>query len=302
MTAPVTRAAHAKLNVFLRVIAAREDGYHDLESLVLPLDLADAVVVTPADSLRVDVRSERDGLADAVRAGGMNLGLVSALALAEICDAPGRGAAIEIVKRIPVAAGLGGGSADAAAVLLALNELWGCALDRDALLVIGERIGSDVPAMLAGEPVLVRGRGERLERVHVSTTHWAVHPFDFPTRSPDAYRWWDEDGAPTGPDPGALIAAAESGNLELLGSALYNDLQAPVAARHPEVAEVRDAFLEAGALGAVMSGSGPTVVALARHLGHADRLAEAVPGSIVVSGPPPTDHPARDNRLRSGVV
>jgi 4-diphosphocytidyl-2-C-methyl-D-erythritol kinase len=286
MTRPVTRAAHAKLNVFLRVLGAREDGYHDLESLVLPLDLADTVSVAPADGLTVDVRNDREGLADAVRAGGMNLGLVAALALAEICDAPGRGAAIEIVKRIPVAAGLGGGSADAAAVVLALDELWGCGLDRDALFVLGERIGSDVPAMLADEPVLMRGRGERLAPVHVLTMHWAVHPFDFPTRSPDAYRWWDEDGGSTGPDPGALIAAAESGNVELLGHALYNDLEAPVATRHPEIARVRDAFLEAGALGAVMSGSGPTVVALARHLGHADRLAQAVPGSFVVSGPP----------------
>jgi 4-diphosphocytidyl-2-C-methyl-D-erythritol kinase len=286
VTDGVARAAHAKLNVFLRVLGTRDDGYHDLESLVLPLDLADTVSVAPADRLTVDVRSDREGLADAVRAGGMNLGLVAALALAEICDAPGRGAAIEIVKRIPVAAGLGGGSADAAAVLLALDELWGCGLDREDLLVIGERVGSDVPAMLADEPVLMRGRGERLAPVHVLTTHWAVHPFDFPTRSPDAYRWWDEDGAATGPDPGALIAAAESGNVELLGHALFNDLEAPVAARHPETAEVRDAFLEAGALGAVMSGSGPTVVALARHLGHADRLAEAVPGSFVASGPP----------------
>jgi 4-diphosphocytidyl-2-C-methyl-D-erythritol kinase len=286
VTGRVVRAAHAKLNVFLRVLGAREDGYHDLESLVLPLDLADTVTAEPADRLTVDVRSDREELADAVRAGGMNLGLVAALALAELCDPPRRGAAIEIVKRIPVAAGLGGGSADAAAVLLALNDLWGCGLDRDALFVLGERIGSDVPAMLADEPVLMRGRGERLAPVHVLTTHWAVRPFDFPTRSPDAYRWWDEDGGSTGPDPGALIAAAESGNVELLGHALYNDLEAPVAARHPEIAAVRDAFVEAGALGAVMSGSGPTVVALARHLGHADRLVEAVPGSFVVSGPP----------------
>jgi 4-diphosphocytidyl-2-C-methyl-D-erythritol kinase len=282
----VTRSGHAKLNVFLRVIRGREDGYHELESLVLPLDLADTVTAVEADRLSVDVRSDTEGLADAVRAGGMNLGLMAALALAESCDAPRRGASLEIVKRIPVAAGLGGGSADAAAVLLALNELWGCALELDALLVIGERIGSDMPAMLVGEPVLVRGRGERIDPVRAVTTWWVVHPFDFPTRSPDAYRWWDEDGATTGPDPGALIAAAETGDLELLGSALFNDLEGPVTARHPEVGVVREALLEAGALGAVMTGSGPTVVALARHLGEADRIAAAVPGSFVVSGPP----------------
>jgi 4-diphosphocytidyl-2-C-methyl-D-erythritol kinase len=132
----------------------------------------------------------------------------------------------------------------------------------------------------------MRGRGERIAPVHVVTTWWAIKPFGFPTRSPDAYRWWDEDGGAVGPDPGALVAAAESGNEELLGHALFNDLEEPVSRRHPEIAETKRAFLEAGALGAVMSGSGPTVVALARHMGQADRLAAAVPGSFVVSGPP----------------
>lgn len=289
MTSPrprsVSRTAHAKLNVFLRVLGAREDGYHELESLILPLTLAEDVTVIEADRLRVDVRGD-GGLTGAVQAGGMNLALVAALALAESCEAAGRGAEIRIAKRIPVAAGLGGGSADAAATLLALDELWGCGLDPEALRSIGERVGSDVPAMLAGAPVVVRGRGERLHTVHVVTTWWVVRAFDFPTRSPDAYRWWDEDGGTAGPDPGALIAAAESGDLELLGHALFNDLEGPVARRHPEVAEVKRAFRDSGALGAVMSGSGPTVMALARHAEDADRLSRAVPGSFVVSGPP----------------
>jgi 4-diphosphocytidyl-2-C-methyl-D-erythritol kinase len=284
-TASVTRAANAKLNVYLRVLGARDDGYHELESLVLPVSLADEVTVEKAPRLHVDVRGE-DGVAEAVAAGGMNLALVAALALAEVCEGPAGGADIRIMKRIPVAAGLGGGSADAAAVLHALNELWGCGLDAVALGAIGARIGSDVPAMLAGEPVVVRGRGERLSPVHVLITHWAVKAFDYPTRSPDAYRWWDEDGGISGPDPGALVAAAETGNVELLGHALFNDLEGPVARRHPEIAEAKRAFLDAGALGAVMSGSGPTVVALARHAMDADRLAAAIPGSFVVSGPP----------------
>jgi 4-diphosphocytidyl-2-C-methyl-D-erythritol kinase len=281
----VTRAAPAKLNVFLRVLGARDDGYHDLESLVLPLSLADEVTVTEAEKLDVTVDAEIE-LSEGLDAGGMNLTLVAALALAEACGGLIRGAAIRIAKRIPVAAGLGGGSADAAATLLALNELWGCGLDHDGLLSIGERIGSDVPAMLAGGAVMMRGRGELIAPVHVVTTWWVVKPFGFPTRSPDAYRWWDEDGGTVGPDPGALVAAAETGNAELLGHALFNDLEAPVARRHPEISGTKRAFLEAGALGAIMSGSGPTVVALARHMGHADRLAEAVPGSFVVSGPP----------------
>ena len=281
----VIRAAPAKLNVFLRVLGARDDGYHDLESLVLPLSLADELTVTEAQTLDVIVDAEIE-LSEGLDAGGMNLSLVAALAMAEASDGPIRGAEIRIAKRIPVAAGLGGGSANAAATLLALNELWACGLDRDTLVSIAERIGSDVPAMLAGGAVMMRGRGERIAPVHVVTTWWAVKPFGFPTRSPDAYRWWDEDGGIVGPDPGALVAAAETGNDELLGHALFNDLEDPVSRRHPEIAEAKRAFLDAGALGAIMSGSGPTVVALARHMGHADRVAAAVPGSFVVSGPP----------------
>jgi 4-diphosphocytidyl-2-C-methyl-D-erythritol kinase len=273
------------LNVFLRVLGARADGYHDLESLVLPLSLADELTVTKAQALDVIVDAEIE-LSEGLDAGGMNLSLVAALAMAEACDGPIRGAEIRIAKRIPVAGGLGGGSADAAATLLALNDLWACGLDRDTLVSIAERIGSDVPAMLAGGAVMMRGRGERIAPVHLVTTWWVVKPFGFPTRSPDAYRWWDEDGAPVGPDPGALVAAAETGNVALLGHALFNDLEEPVSRRHPEIVEAKRAFLDAGALGAIMSGSGPTIVALASHMGHADRLAEAVPGSFVVSGPP----------------
>ncbi len=279
----VVREAHAKINFFLRVLGRRDDGYHELESLVVPIDLADTVIAREAAGLKVDVKGE---LAGAVAAGGMNLALMAALALAEACEAASPGASVEIVKRVPVAAGLGGGSADAAATLLALNELWDCGLDLEALLGVGERIGSDVPALLVGGAVLARGRGEQVEPVVVQPTFWALKPFDFPTRSPDAYRWWDEDGGVTGPDPGALHAAAEAGVAETLGASLFNDLEGPVARRHPEVAEVKAAFLDAGALGAVMSGSGPTIVALAKTPMQAERLAAAVPGAFVGTGSP----------------
>jgi 4-diphosphocytidyl-2-C-methyl-D-erythritol kinase len=278
------------VNVFLRVLGVREDGYHDLESLVLPISLADTVLVEEASGLEVDVRGD-PAMAAASVDGGMNLGLVAALALAESCGVS-RGAHVEIVKRIPVAAGLGGGSADAAAVLLALNELWGCGLDLESLLPIGERLGSDIPALLAGGPVIVTGRGELVEPVQVAPMWWVVRPLGFPTRSPDAYRWWDEDGAATGPSPAGLREAAERGDVEALGAALFNDLEAPVCARHPEIAAVRDALLADGALGAVMSGSGPTVVALARDHAHAEELARSYPDALVASGPP--SHAATD--------
>ena len=280
----VQRNAYAKINACLRVLGARDDGYHEVESLVLPLDLADAVTVRPSAGLRVDVHGDSQ-VVDAVRADGMNLALVAALALAESCGSASAGAVVEIAKKIPVAAGLGGGSADAAATLHALNELWACRLDLEVLLGIGEQVGSDVPALLVGGPVVIKGRGENVQPIAAQSTHWALKPFDFPTRSPVAYRWWDEDACVSGPDPGALYAAVESGSLETLGSALFNDLEEPVLRRHPEVGEAKRAFLDAGALGAIMSGSGPTVAALARHPMHAQRLAAAVPGAFVVVSP-----------------
>lgn len=283
----VRRDARAKINVFLRVLAAREDGYHDLESLVVPITLADRVTVRSADRLQVEVKGAAR-LAGEVPAGGLNLALVAALALGDACSTSG-GALVEIEKRIPVASGLGGGSADAAATLLALNEHWGCDLDPATLADLGERIGSDVPAMLAEAPVLMFGRGEQLAPADVQPFWWVVVTFDFGVRSPDAYRWWDEDAAPTGPDPEPLLAAAEKGDAEALGELLFNDLEAPVFARHPSVGAAKRRLLEAGALGAVMSGSGSSVVGLARSRAHAEDLARAFEGAIVASGPPAHD-------------
>jgi 4-diphosphocytidyl-2C-methyl-D-erythritol kinase len=284
VTRIVEREARAKINVFLRVLGAREDGYHDLESLVVPISLADRVSVRDADALRVDVRGAEQ-LTGEVPTGGLNLALVAALAIGDACPDAG-GAEITIEKRIPVAGGLGGGSADAAATLLALNELWGCDLDLATLEDLGARIGSDVPAMLSERPVLISGRGELIAPAEVAPFWWAVVSLGFGVRSPDAYRWWDEGERRTGPDPDALMAAASAGDTEVLGRLLFNDLEASVFARHPEVGASKDRLLEAGALGAVMSGSGSSVVGLARDEAHAREIASAIPSARVVQGPP----------------
>ncbi len=282
ISGPIAERAHAKLNVFLRVLGRRADGFHDIETLILPLDLHDVVTLEPADGLSVEVTGER---ADELRgAGGEGLAARTAGAVAEHTGQEPK-VAIRIDKRIPVAAGMGGGSADAAAVLRAMGRAAG--LDRTALLRIAAGLGSDIPALLDPEPCFSAGRGEVVHPVHAVTTYWVVKPFPFTVSTADAYSWWDEDPR-TGPDPGALVAALETGNVELLGSALYNDLQSAVAHKHPPVARALEAFVELGSLGAVMTGSGPTVVALARHMGHADSLASAVAGSFVVSGPPRT--------------
>ena len=276
----IRRDAHAKVNLFLRVISTRQDGYHEIESLVVPISLADRIVVRPAEKLRVEIVGE-----PAFSPGGLNLALVAALALADACAEAG-GALVEIEKRIPVAGGLGGGSADAAATLLALNELWGCEVDAATLEQIGERVGSDVPAMLFRESVLIGGRGERLAPAKVPPFHWVLIRLGFGVRSPDAYRWWDEDGGGTGPDPDALLAAATAGDAEALGPLLFNDLERPVAARHPEIGEAARGLIESGALGAIMSGSGSSVIGLARDEAHARELAAGFERAEPVVGPP----------------
>ena len=275
----IRRDAHAKINLFLRVLSTREDGYHEIESLVVPISLADRVVVRRAEELRVEIAGR-----PALSPGGLNLALVAALALADAC-ADAAGALVEIEKRIPIAGGLGGGSADAAATLLALNELWGCEADVATLEEIGGRIGSDVPAMLSGEPVLMSGRGERLVPAEVPPFHWVLVRFGFGVRSPDAYRWWDEDGTGTGPDPDRLLAAATAGDAEALGPLLFNDLERPVAARHPEIGEAARDLIESGALGALMSGSGSCVIGLARDEAHARELAAGIDGAEPVVSP-----------------
>jgi 4-diphosphocytidyl-2-C-methyl-D-erythritol kinase len=180
---------------------------------------------------------------------------------------------------------MGGGSADAAAVLRVLARENG--IDDETLQGIAATTGADVAAMLATGPVYAEGRGERVAPVYGVTTHWVIKPFGFTVRTPDAYAWWD-DHPVTGPDAGALLGAYETGNLEVVADAATNDLQPAVAARHPAVGHAIDAFTDAGALTAFMTGSGPTVVALARDPGHADVLATAARGAIVTSGPPRT--------------
>lgn len=281
---PIRLEAPAKVNIFLRVLAARDDGYHDLESLVVPISLADAVTVRADDRLHVEARGA-PALTGDVAVGGLNLALVAALALADACPNAG-GALVEIDKRIPVAAGLGGGSADAAATLIALNRLWGCDLDPATLGEVAGRIGSDVPALLLGGPVLMSGRGEILAPAEVASFWWVVVHFDFGVRSPDAYRWWDEDGGATGPDPDPLLDAAAAGDAEALGPLLFNDLEDVVARRHPAVGEAKQDLMAAGALGAVMSGSGSSVVGLSRDRDHAEKIASGFENALVASGPP----------------
>ncbi|MGH2682695.1 MAG: 4-(cytidine 5'-diphospho)-2-C-methyl-D-erythritol kinase [Actinomycetota bacterium] len=277
---PVSEPAPAKLNVFLRVLGSRGDGYHEIETLVQPITLADGVrAAHREDGFGLTVAGER---AAEVPRGSENLVLEAARVLAEETG-EARGANLTLVKRIPVAAGLGGGSADAAATLRALDRLWGLGLPHPRLWEIGARVGSDVPALIPGEPVMARSRGELVEPVTVARTWWVLVTEDFGVPAARAYEWWDQDGGATGPDPGPLLDALGAGDAATSGSLLFNDLEGPVSARHPQVGRAREALLAAGAVGAVMCGSGPSVAGLARDGRHAEEVARAVGGLAIGS-------------------
>jgi len=268
---PNTRvvAAPAKINPFLRVLGRRDDGYHELETLILPVSLADEVRVHAyADpsmfrtlSFGLDVTGD-PSLTRGVPIDETNLALRAATALADAVGPRGF-ADIVLEKRVPAAAGLGGGSSDAAAVLLALNDLWGSALPLDELAEVGATIGSDVPALLYREPVIARGRGERVEPVAVGAEFdWLLVTFPFGVRTKDAFGWWDEEVLAAGPDPSALLTVLEEGDAAAVGPMLFNDLEGPVFGHHPDLKDVKVELLRAGLPGVVMCGSGASLAGL----------------------------------------
>jgi 4-diphosphocytidyl-2-C-methyl-D-erythritol kinase len=277
---PVSEPAPAKINPVLRVLGKRDDGYHQVETLVQPITLADGVQAAPApEGLELTVAGERAG---DVPSGEENQVLRAARALAEESGTR-LGARLLLAKRIFVGAGLGGGSADAAATLRALDRLWGLGLGPEGLAPIAAAVGSDVPALLSGGPVIARGRGELVEGVELPPTWWVLVPFAFGIAASEAYRWWDEDGGSSSAELGPLLDALRSGHLDEAGRRLGNDLQPGVVRRHTILGEALDGVLKAGALGAVVCGSGPTVAGLARDGFHADELAATVRGIAVGS-------------------
>jgi 4-diphosphocytidyl-2-C-methyl-D-erythritol kinase len=252
--------APAKINLFLRVLGRRPDGYHDLQTAVLRLDLADVLEISPATrGFSVEVAGE---FADGVPTDASNLALLAAAALARRAGLD-VGAHIRLDKRVPNAAGLGGGSADAAAALVTLNHTWRAGLSNDELSVVAAQMGSDVPALLPGVPVLATGRGEQVRTLDgVPALRWALVHAPFGVSTAEAFGWWDEGGAPTGPEPGPLLEAARSGDPGRIGPLLFNDLQAAVFRSYPELVDVVERLLEAGAAGVILCGSGGTVAGL----------------------------------------
>jgi 4-diphosphocytidyl-2-C-methyl-D-erythritol kinase len=297
----VTARAPAKVNLQLAVGPPRAHGYHDLVTVFHAVSLFDEVTVAPAQADSVVVTGEG---ADSVPADGTNLAARAADELAKAVgpgckDSPGL--AIRISKRIPVAAGLAGGSADAAAALVACNELWRTGLSQAELCELAAGIGSDVAFGLVGGTAIGVGRGEQVTPALASGTyHWVLAFATGGLSTAQVYAACDRirdargeqpDGL-AGPDS-RLMAALRSGKASEVAPLLSNDLQAAAISLRPELRRTLAAGTEHGALAGIVSGSGPTVAYLAKDARHAAALAVALAGAGVcrtvahVVGPAP---------------
>ncbi len=281
----VVARAPAKVNVHLGVGPLRPDGYHELHTVYLAVSLFDTVTVRAADGLSVSVTGVD---ADDVPTDRRNLVWRAAELLADHAGVPAD-AAIEIEKRIPAAAGLAGGSADAAAALIALDALWGTHASRGDLDLLAARLGSDVPFSLHGGVALGGGHGEQLSPVLARTrSHWVLGIAGQGLSTPAVYAELDRlrEIGPVRGDTGLgtadpVIAALRSGPASALADALTNDLQAAALSLRPELGRAMRAATDAGALKALVSGSGPTVAALAADEHGAIRLAAELAGAGV---------------------
>ncbi|WP_329251359.1 4-(cytidine 5'-diphospho)-2-C-methyl-D-erythritol kinase [Streptomyces sp. NBC_01478] len=276
----VTVRVPAKVNVQLAVGAARADGFHDLANVFLAVGLYDEVTVTPADELRVTCTGPD---ADQVPLDRTNLAARAAVALAERY---GRSPAvhIHIAKDIPVAGGMAGGSADGAGALVACDALWGTGASRAELLDICAELGSDVPFSLVGGAALGIGRGEKLTVLEAGGTfHWVFAMAERGLSTPAVFREFDRLGEGTDiPEPIAsrpLLDALAKGDPDALAAAVSNDLQPAALSLFPELADTLAAGRTAGALAALVSGSGPTTAFLVRDAGSAAKVAEALTSS-----------------------
>ncbi len=295
----------AKVNLQLAVGPARADGFHSLVTVFHAVALFDEVTVERAARTSLAISGDA---AAAVPTDKTNLAWRAAAALAAAAGVRQRERAVRIGirKRIPAAAGLAGGSADAAAALVACNELWQAGLSADELRQVGAELGSDVPFALLGGTAVGRGRGEDLTRaLAAGNYHWALAFAAGGLSTAEVYATCDrlrearaEAGRPalTVPEPALsreLMTALRSGDPAAVGPLLSNDLQAAALSLRPELRRTLAAGREYGALGATVSGSGPTCAFLAKDAAHAREIAVALTGAGVcravarASGPAP---------------
>lgn len=266
----VRTRAPGKINVYLSVGALQDDGYHDVATAYQAVSLYEDVSAEPADDFSVTFTGSID--TSDVPVDESNLAIRAARLVADAAGYRG-GVRLTIDKQVPVAGGMGGGSADAAATLLAVDTLWGTALGREELLRLAAQLGADVPFAFAGGTAVGTGRGDELSpALAKGEFHWVLALSDDGLSTPAVYRALDEHReryradiapAPTTPVVEAnVLQALRAGDPDLLADCLYNDLQAPAMRLQPRLASTLEIGEKAGALAGLVSGSGPTVAFL----------------------------------------
>ncbi|MDQ3957046.1 MAG: 4-(cytidine 5'-diphospho)-2-C-methyl-D-erythritol kinase, partial [Actinomycetota bacterium] len=278
---------HAKVNLFLRVLGLRADGYHEVETILHGIEMGDEIEITLTDTGKVEIdMSLADSMNDVLPTSEQNIAFHAAQRLLDQ-GARNEGVEIRIRKRIPIGAGLGGGSGNAAGVLVALNELWKTELNREGLLGIAGGIGADVPYCLSGGTTLATARGESLTPLPSPKTMWFVLGIsNRPLLTREVYDAWEANGSTEQVGSAEMTLALGGQDVEEVAALLHNDLERPAFALRPELVPKKQALIDAGALGAAMSGSGPTLFAVASDEAHAQEIAGKVRGdfdSVVVT-------------------
>jgi 4-diphosphocytidyl-2-C-methyl-D-erythritol kinase len=271
---------YAKVNLFLRVLGLRRDGFHEVETILHGISLADEIELERSDD-GVDVVMElADGLEGTIPQLDENLIHRAARLLNDGLDTP-NGIRVRVKKGIPIAAGLGGGSGNAAGALVTLAEMWGIELERDRLFTLAEQLGSDVPYCIEGGTALATARGEQLTPLPNIKPMWFVlGGTNHPLFTSEVYELWDsiEPGDVSSAAP--LTLALGAGDLTDVAALLHNDLERPAFSLRPELADKKQLLMAAGSLGAGMSGSGPTMYGIAASEEQALAVADKVEGDF----------------------
>ncbi len=300
MTKSVTVRVPGKVNVYLGVGPREFSGYHELATIFQAVGIYDEVTVSAADSLTI---SGLGAFADQIPTDETNLAWKAAELVARACGEDPN-IHIQIDKSIPIAAGMAGGSADAAATLVACDTYWNAGIPRDQLDAMATTLGSDVPFMLHGGCALGVGRGEVLSPVMIrGSFHWVFATFDEGLSTAQIYEKTDEmrglefEEAPEVPTE--LLSALARGDAPALGRLLHNDLQLAATTSRPQLGRVLEQGIDSGALGAVISGSGPTCAFLVRDESSAIDLVVALKASGLVDDVLRTHGPVHGARVIS---
>lgn len=265
--------APAKINLSLDVLHKRPDGYHEVEMVMTTIDLADRIELSLLEEDRIVIQSHNRFVPDDQR----NLAYQAALLLKEKFQVK-KGVVIGIEKTIPVAAGLAGGSSDAAATLRGLNKLWQLGLTLDELAVLGAEIGSDVSFCVYGGTALATGRGEIIKQLPVPPTCWVVlaKPF-IGVSTAEVYRRLNVDSIQH-PSTKEMIRGIEQNDFDKVCRNVGNVLEGVTLSLYPEVAQIKDQMKRFGADAVLMSGSGPTVFSLIEHDSRMHRIYNGLRG------------------------